>query len=60
MFDLGATGSAPANKVAELSDFLGEVARLPTGRTVFALGDDKWGTAIKYLAVIREWRGILS
>eukprot|EP00878_Enallax_costatus_P016050 GHUV01016827.1.p1 GENE.GHUV01016827.1~~GHUV01016827.1.p1 ORF type:complete len:1150 (+),score=458.72 GHUV01016827.1:567-4016(+) len=52
VFDLGATGTAPANKVAELTDFLNEVARLPTGRTVFALGDDKWGTAIKYLAVI--------
>lgn len=55
VFDLGATGSSPASKVGELTDFLSEVARLPTGRTVFSLGEDKWGTAIKHLAVIRKW-----
>eukprot|EP00879_Flechtneria_rotunda_P022745 GHRR01024022.1.p1 GENE.GHRR01024022.1~~GHRR01024022.1.p1 ORF type:complete len:934 (+),score=353.75 GHRR01024022.1:671-3472(+) len=52
VFDLGPSGSDPAKKVAELTDFLGEVARLPTGRNVFTLGEDKRGTAIKYLAVI--------
>lgn len=54
VFDLGATGTSPASKVAELTDFLNEVARLPTGKTVFSLGEDKRGTAIKYLAVIRK------
>jgi len=54
VFDLGPTGADPARKVAELTDFLGEVARLPSGRNVFTLGEDKRGTAIKYLAVIRE------
>lgn len=56
VFDLGPTGADPARRVAELGDFLSEVARLPTGRNVFTLGEDKRGTAIKYLAVIREWR----
>jgi hypothetical protein len=54
VFDLGADGKEPAKRVAELTDFLTEVSRLPTGRSVFAPGEDKRGTAIKYLAVIRE------
>jgi hypothetical protein len=54
VFDLGADGKEPAKRVAELADFLGEVARLPTGRSVFAAGEDKRGTAVKYLAVVRE------
>lgn len=52
VFDLGADGTEPAKRVAELTDFLTEVSRLPTGRSVFAPGEDKRGTAIKYLAVI--------
>lgn len=60
VFDLGSSGSEPAKKVAELTDFLGEVARLPTGRNVFTLGEDKRGTAIKYLAVVRECLAVHS
>jgi hypothetical protein len=54
VFDLGADGKEPAKRVAELTDFLTEVSRLPTGRSVFAPGEDKRGTVIKHLAVIRE------
>jgi hypothetical protein len=54
VFDLGADGKEPAKRVAELTDFLMEVSRLPAGRSVFAPGEDKRGTVIKHLAVIRE------
>ncbi|KAF8069564.1 NUP155 [Scenedesmus sp. PABB004] len=52
VFDLGASGGEPARRVAELTDFLGEVSRLPTGRNVFTLGEDRRGTAIKHMAII--------
>lgn len=54
VFDIGTNSDEPPRKVAELPDYLQEVARLSGGRQVFGSADDKRSTAIKYLAVVRE------
>lgn len=57
VFDIGARGDEPVHKVAELPDYLQEVTRLSGARQqVFGAGDDKRSTAIKYLAVVREYQ----
>ncbi|KAI8471772.1 MAG: nucleoporin-domain-containing protein [Monoraphidium minutum] len=53
VFDLGAGGSDPARKVAEVPDFLEAACRAAQGgQPVFRLGGDRRGTAVKYIAPI--------
>jgi hypothetical protein len=58
VFDLGASGREPARKAAEVADFVDAACRAAQGgQPVFRLGGDKRGTAVKYIAPIRELDG---